>query len=249
MVTDENLMENLPSVSQIVRNDYRTADVFKKWGINYCCGGNLPLAEACKLKHIDVSLIEDELKDATKMISIPNALQFNDWPVQFLADYISYVHHGYLRQVLPLLSQTISSFVGGHVKKYPYLSEVEKSFQALAQALTEHTQKEEESIFPYVKQISNTFDRKEIYGSLFVRTMRQPLSEIISREHGRISQLLLLLREQTNNYQFRDDACTNHQVIYHKLKELDGDLVQHKHLENNILFPKVLEMEKSLLQF
>ena len=79
--------------------------------------------------------------------------------------------------------------------------------------------------------------------------MRQPLSEIIKKEHSRISNLLLTLREQTNNYQFKPEACTNHQVIYHKLKEVDADLVQHKHLENNILYPKALEMEKSLLQF
>lgn len=237
-----------PTVSQIVRNDYRTADVFKKWGINYCCGGNLPLADVCAIKSIDTDLLEGELKTATKTISLPNTLQFNDWPVVFLIDYITYVHHGYLKQVLPALSQHITSFVSGHLKKYPYLAQVEETFTSLASELLDHTQKEEESIFPYVRQIVNTYERKEVYGSLFVRTMRQPLSEIINREHSRISNLLLSLREQTNNYQFREDACTNHQVIYHKLKEFDADLVQHKHLENNILFPEALEMEKSLLR-
>lgn len=237
----------LPTVSQIVRQDYRTADVFKKWGINFCCGGNLPLTEACAIKNINPALVETELQTATKTISISNALQFNEWPMVFLVDYITYVHHGYVKQVVPVLSQHITSFVAGHRNKYPYLAAVEETFTNLADELLEHTGKEEESIFPYVRQIANTYDRKEVYGSLFVRTMRQPLYDVINREHNRISNLLLSLREQTGQYHFTEDACTNHQVIYHKLKEFDADLVQHKHLENNILFPKALEMEKSLL--
>jgi regulator of cell morphogenesis and NO signaling len=236
------------TVSQIVRNDYRTADVFKKWGINYCCGGNLPLQEACNLLQIDAGNVSDDLQRATKTIRLSNALQFNEWPVLFLLDYITHVHHEYLKRVLPALQQHISSFVSGHTKKYPYLAGVEETFSTLANELQAQTQREEESIFPYVRQIIYTFDRKETYGSLFVRTMRQPFSEVVTKEHNRISNLLLLLREQTNNYQFKPDACTNHQVIYHKLKELDADLVQHKHLENNVLFPKALEMEKYLLQ-
>lgn len=237
------------TVSQMVRNDYRTADVFKKWGINYCCGGNLPLEEACALANANPSSILLDIESATKTVRLPNALQFNDWPLVFLVDYIVYVHHGYLKTFLPQLEQHIHSFVPGHLKKYPYLADVQQAFSSLAQEILEHTRKEEESIFPYVKRIANTFERKESYGSLFVRTMRQPLSEVIRTDHNRISNLLLALREATNNYQFQPDACTNHQVIYNKLKEFDADMVQHKHLENNILFPKVLEMEKSLLQF
>jgi len=238
----------LPTVSQMVRDDYRLADVFKKWGINYCCGGNLPLEEACAAKNINLESLETELNEATKTISFPNALQFNEWPVLFLLDYIVYVHHNYLKKAIPSLTQTLNSFVGGHFKKYPYLAAVEETFQNLAAVLLEHTEAEEESIFPYLKQINNTYERKEAYGHLFVRTMRKPLVETISKEHNRVSSLLLSLRQQTNNYRFTDDACTNHRVIYHKLKAFDDDLTQHMHLENNVLYPKVLAMEKTLLQ-
>jgi len=238
----------MPTISQIVRSDYRTADVFKKWGINYCCGGNLPLQEACAVKNISLPVIEEDLQAATKTVQLSNSLHFNEWPVFFLVDYILYVHHAYVKQAVPTLRQTLGSFVSGHNKKYPYLAAVEETFQNLSEVLIQHTLKEEESIFPYVKQISYTYERKETYGSLFVRTMRKPLAETIAKEHDRISNLLILLREQTNHYRFKEDACTNHQVIYHKLKEFDADLVQHKHLENNILFPKVLQMEKTLLK-
>jgi regulator of cell morphogenesis and NO signaling len=237
-----------PTVSQMVREDYRLADVFKKWGVNYCCGGNLSLAEACAAKNIDLAALRLELKDATKTLSLPNNLQFNEWPLLFLIDYIVYVHHKYVKDTVPLLAQTLGSFVSGHLKKYPYLAAVEEAFQNLSAVLLEQTEIEEESVFPYLKQIINTYERKEDYGHLFVRTMRKPLVEIIRKEQARVSSLLLSLREQTACYRFADEACTNHRVIYHKLKAFDNDLVQHMHLENNVLYPNVLLMEKTLLQ-
>lgn len=236
------------TVRDIVINDYRTADVFKKWGINYCCGGNIPLAEACAIKEVDIDTLELDLQQATQTLNLPNSVAFHKWPVEFLIDYIVYVHHDYVKAALPALKQLVQSFVNGHAEKYPYLLQVRETFLNLAIELEEHIQEEEESIFPYVKQISNTFKRKEVYGGLFVRTMRKPLAEVTAKEHSRIRALLNQLREQTANYTFGADACANHQVIYNKLKEFDAYLIQHKHLENNILFPKALEMEKTLLQ-
>jgi regulator of cell morphogenesis and NO signaling len=81
-----------------------------------------------------------------------------------------------------------------------------------------------------------------------VRTLGKPLDQKVAADHKRIFALLMQLRQVTNQYNFKDGACTNHQVIYHKLRELDNDLVQHKHLENNYLLPKVLQMERELLQ-
>lgn len=242
-------MTPVQTVSQMVRADYRTADVFKKWGINYCCGGNLPLDEACAIKGIDAVALKNELVKATKTLRLPNALAFDHWPVTFLVDYIVHVHHAYLKTALPALQQALTSFVPGHLKKYPYLNKVEAAFQTLANELLAQMKAEEESLFPYIKQISHAYEKKEAYGALFVRTLRKPLAETVSKEQARTAALLEELREQTNRYRFTADACTNHQVIYHKLKELDDDLMQHKHLENNLLVPKALEMETSLLQF
>lgn len=236
------------TVSQIVRNDYRTADVFKKYGINYCCGGNLPLDEACVLQKIDRTALDKELQQATQHFSLPSSTAFDQWPLPFLTDYITHVHHGYIRTVLPSLKAFINSYVPGHLKKFPHLAAVLETFTYLATEVEEHTAQEEESIFPYVKQIVNTYNRREVYGNLFVRTMSKPLAETIKKEHGRIAHHIKQLRELTDHYTFVSDACTNYQVLYNKMKEFDADLVQHKHLENNILFPKVLEMEKSLLQ-
>jgi regulator of cell morphogenesis and NO signaling len=242
-VTEDNL-----TVSQIVRNDYRTADVFKKWGINYCCGGNLPLNEACMVQQIDRFALDEELKQATQTFQLPSSTAFAEWPLSFLTDYIIHVHHGYVKRVLPGLKQFITNYVPGHLKKFPHLAGVQEGFQNLVTELEEHMEGEEESIFPYIKQIIGTWSRQEVYGHLFVRTMSRPLAEVIKKEHGRIAFQLKQLRQATNDYSFAPDACTNYQVLYNKLKEFDADLVQHKHLENNILFPKAIEMEKSLLQ-
>lgn len=241
-------MQATKTVRDIVIGDYRTADVFRKWGMNYCCGGNMPLAQACEAKQISLTAVEQDLKNATKNVTLSNAIAFSDWPLSFLTDYIIHVHHHYLKLALPHLRQLIMSFVPGHLKKYPHLADVQEIFLTLADELEKHTTEEEESIFPYVKTISNTYHQREKYGSLFVRTMRKPISQIIEKEHVRIVSLLQQLRQQTGFYSFGPDACPNYQVIYNKLKEVDNDLVQHKHLENNILYPKALEMEKSLLQ-
>ena len=242
-------MDSAKTVREIVIDDYRTAEVFKRWGINYCCGGNLPFDEACDLKQVDKTALQKDLEEATRNVQVSNNIAFHEWPLDFLTDYIVHVHHHYLKATFQSLLPLMESFVNGHLKKYPYLGDVKDIFRSLCTELDEHMRNEEESIFPYVKQIISTHKRKEVYGSLFVRTMSKPLNEVISREHGRISSLVQQLREKTNDYVFTPTACANHQVIYRKLKEFDDDLIQHMHLENNILFPKVLDMEKSLLQF
>jgi regulator of cell morphogenesis and NO signaling len=234
------------SVMNMVQNDYRIADVFKKWGINYCCGGDLPLKDVCEVKQLNESQVRADIEKAIKKIHISNTLEFDEWPIDFLIDYILFVHHAYLKKTLPSLKVNVVSYISSHKKKYPYLIPVQEAFEDLADAITEHMVEEEEIIFPYLKQIYNTYKRKETYGHLFVRTLRKPLRKVIESDHFTIMSLLSHLRNITNNYTFSSDACTNHQVLYHKLHELDLDMVQHKFLENEILFPKVMNMEKEL---
>lgn len=235
------------TVASIVREDYRTAEVFKKYGISYCCGGNISLEDLCSKNNLDYGQILEELEAATKDISVPNSLNFAAWKTEFLVDYITNVHHGYLYQVLPALEAHLFSFVESHKNKFPEFSELVEVFQELSSVLKTHNRYEEEIIFPYIKQIENAHRRKETYGNLFVKTLRKPLGNI-EADHKKISAILKELRILTNNYIFPADACTNHRVIFQRLRELDNDMMQHKHLENNILFPRAIELEKELLQ-
>jgi regulator of cell morphogenesis and NO signaling len=242
------IMYKASTISEIVRNDYRTAEVFKKWGINFCCGGNILLAETCSTRGLDQKALENDLQQVTRDIRIPNSIDYDQWPVEFLIDYILNVHHAYLYKAIPQLQAALEAFVPGHLKKYPYLDKVKEAFEDLAAELKEHMRKEELVVFPYIKQVSSTLKNKEVYGPLFVRLLKKSLDEITVIDHLRIEALLLQLRQVTDKYSFTENACTRHQVIYRQLREVDDDLVQHKHLENNILFPKGLQLEKQLLE-
>ena len=235
------------AVSQIVRSDYRTADVFKKHGINYCCGGNASLREACDLKKLSATQIAIELEDAVQSISLPASVRFDEWPLDFLIDYILHVHHTHVKKTTGPLQGMIRNFAEAHKAKYPHMLRVADAFENFADVLLEHMQKEEASIFPYVRQVLSMHSRKDSFASLFVRTLAKPLEQVAEMEHRRIAAYLKELRELTGHYSYTPSVCTNHQVIYHKLKEFDADMVQHKHLENNILFPKVILMERELL--
>jgi regulator of cell morphogenesis and NO signaling len=241
-----NSSYNNRTISEIVRTDYRTADIFKKYGINYCCGGNLSMQEACTQKDLNVETLSLELEQATRNVQLFNQLDFDNWKIDFLADYIVNVHHAYLYKTLPALEMNLISFVNSHSKQHPSFLDIQDIFLELSGLLLKHIKEEEEVIFPYIKQIDNTYRRKEIYGSLFVRTLRKPMAAM-DVEHIRIRELIQQLRFAAGNYDIPDKACTNHQVIFKKLQEFDNDLVQHKHLENNILFPKAEAMEKELL--
>jgi len=234
------------TVSEIVRADYRAADVFKKHGINYCCSGQVMLQQACDMRKISYEEVVAELGMATRSMRLPNSLQFGEWKMDFLADYISNVHHAYLYNMLPDLGNRMSSFIEGHKKKFPVLLEMQCTFSELSRILLMHMPLEDEIIFPYIKQIEAARRRNEPYGHLFVRTLRKPLGEV-EKVHEEISSLLKQLKVTSNDFNFPSNACTNHQVVYHKLREFYDDMVQHIHLENNILYPKVIETERQLL--
>jgi len=235
------------TVSEIVREDYRTSDVFKKYGINYCCSGQTTLLEACTTREVEYNKIVEELNDATRNIHISNALQYSQWRLDFLIDFIVNVHHAYQKMTLSSLDADLTLFAESHSKNYPELEKILAQFLKLSLMILPHNRHEEEIIFPYIKQIENTHRRKETYGNLFVRTLRKPLSHI-ENEHEEISNVLREIQTLTNDYTCPAHACAKHQVIYKKLREFHEDMMQHKHLENNILFPRAIELEKELLQ-
>lgn len=237
---------NPPTVSQLVRADYRLADVFKKWGINYCCGGQQPLDHVCRLQGLDQAEVESDMQQAQQTVVLSNAVSFDAWPVDFLTDYIVHVHHAYIKTVATSLEQSFAQFAQGHQKKYPSLSTVHGLFKKLVVLLNEQMPYEEEVLFPYIKQVHNAFRRNESYGSLFVRTLHKPFNETTGKAQQQTQLVLTELRKATQHYHFPADACTNYQVYYHKLNEFDADLVQHNHLEHKVLFPKVVQMEQAL---
>jgi len=235
-------------VTDIVTHDYRTAQVFKKYDIDYCCGGKWALDIACLNKNINTDDVITDLRKVVRQSASNAAINFDSWSIDFLADYILNIHHSYLRNSLPETKEQVTKFLDGHRQKFPELEEIEAIMNRFMKEIPPHMKQEEEIFFPYIKQIYHAHKHRESYAKLLIRTLRKPLVEVMQKEHETTGAGLNRLRILTNNYTPPDNACITHKVTFAKLKELDKDLVQHIHLESNILFPKAIEMEQELLQ-
>jgi len=227
--------------------DYRTADVFRKYNISYCCGGKIALQKACEIHKVEIETLKKDLNDAMRVIQVSSSINFNNWSVDFLVDYIINVHHSYLLINFPELTDTLKRFAEGHQTKYPYLGELMESFNYLYGELLPHLAQEEKVIFPYIKQIAHAQQRNEPYAGLLVRTLRKPIESMINEENCFVVKYLQHFRELTDNYTVPHYACITHKVALSKLKELDTDLVHHIHLENEIHFKRAIKIEKELL--
>lgn len=234
-------------VADIVALDYRTSDVFRKQGIGYCCGGKWPLESACEMKGINVDMLQAELEAATRTIQISNQLDFADWEIDFLIDYIINIHHQYLKKSLPETQQLLGELKREHVQKFPYLSQLENKFDFLVNQLLSTMQREEEVIFPYIRHIAHAHNHKEPYAALLIRTLRKPVEETMYKGHENLTINILSIREMTNKYSLPENVCISHKVVISKLKELDNDLMQHLYLEQSILFPWAIKIEKEVL--
>jgi regulator of cell morphogenesis and NO signaling len=236
------------TVSEIVTKNYRTADVFRSYGIEYCCGGKWPLRTVCEMKGLEFEQLKKELQNAGQHLKLPSALPFESWPLDFLTSYIINIHHHYLKTTLPVTEEILKKFSASHSKKYPALELVSKLFTNLRKSILPHIQEEEEILFPYIRQIATAYKNKDSYGKLLVKTLRKPIELVSHHEHGLLKESVFKFRELTNQYTPPDAACVSHKLVLARLRELDDDLIQHIRLENEILFPKALAIERELLK-
>ena len=234
-------------ISDIVKNDYRTAAVFKKHGIDFCCGGKFPLEVICAGKNLDAGEVIRELEAATHNMPSYTLHEYKTWEPDFLADYIIHVHHRYLQSAIPQAAGYLDHLAEKHSHKYPYLPELKRLFETFSDIILPRQQQEEEIIFPYIGQVTRAYLNKESYAALLVRTMRRPVEQVMMQEQKAIEALVRQMRELTHNYTPPHNACVTHTVTLLKLLELDNDIVHHMHLENDILYPRVLAMETELI--
>jgi regulator of cell morphogenesis and NO signaling len=241
-------IEPFSFVTDIVVHDYRTADVFRKYDIDFCCGGKWPLDIACQNKNLPIEEVMRELQKIVTQSPSNAAVDFDSWEIDFLVDYIYNVHHRYLKKALLEVKEQVQRFLDDHRKKFPELEEIETIMNQFMKDFPPHMKQEEEVFFPYIKQIHHAYKHRESYARLLIRTLRKPIEEVMIKEHDITGSALHRLRKITNNYTPPEKACITHKITFSKLKELDKDLVQHIHLESNILFPKAIKMEQELLE-
>ena len=240
-------IEPFSFVTDIVKHDYRTAEVFRKYEIDFCCGGKWPLDMVCQNKNLNTEEVISELQKIVTQSASNAALDFDSWEIDFLVDYIYNVHHQYLKKALVETREQVNKFLDEHRTKFPVLAELEFIMNRFMKEIPPHMKQEEEIFFPYIKQIHHAYKHRESYARLLIRTLRKPIEEVMLKEHEATGSSLHSLRKITNNYTTPEKACITHKVTFAKLKELDKDLVQHIHLESNILFPKAIKMEQELL--
>jgi regulator of cell morphogenesis and NO signaling len=233
-------------VSDIVASDYRTAEIFKQYGIEYCCGAKWPLKTVCQLNGLDLNKVIQSLNEVSRTIVLPNFLPFDKWDIDFLTDYIVHIHHYYLKKELPHIAVLLHHFIKGHSTKYPELNILGNQFDKFMEDALQYIKEEEEIIFPYVRQVSHGYTDRDPYAKLLVKTLRKPINKIMDFGERILIDIIPLFRNCTQNYTPPVNACVSHRVVFAKLKELDNDLVHHIYLENRILFPRTIAMEKEI---
>ncbi|MEO8821094.1 MAG: iron-sulfur cluster repair di-iron protein [Ginsengibacter sp.] len=230
------------TLGEIAVKDLRKAEVFKKYGLDFCCGGKKTVKEACAEKGLDVTKVEQELQNSDKSSFTTRPLPYNDWSLDFLADYIVNTHHSYVKKTIPDIRSYAEKVAKVHGAHHPELLEINKLAQEVCDEMSEHMVKEENVLFPYVKHIVASKDRGyEKFDSL--NTVKEPI-DIAVTEHEIVGNNMDKIRKISHNYKLPEDACASYSYLFKTLDEFENDLHIHVHLENNILFPKALAMEK-----
>jgi regulator of cell morphogenesis and NO signaling len=238
--------EGEETLGEIAVKDLRKAEIFKKYGLDFCCGGKKTVKQACAEKGIDVTKVEKELQDADKITPSSGhpapPLPYNDWSLDFLADYIVNTHHSYIRKSIPDLRAYSNKVARVHGDKHPELEMINKYVEDVCNELAEHMVSEETIVFPYVKQVASRSNGKT-FGEF--ETIKTPIDEM-EAEHDFVGRRMEEIRRLSNNYNLPADGCASYAFLFNKLQEFESDLFTHIHLENNILFPKALEVERNL---
>jgi regulator of cell morphogenesis and NO signaling len=215
----------------------QTSRVFESLQIDYCCGGGTPLEQACRDRHLDPQQVVEQLNQAVKGSAEPA----EDWlnaSLAALCDHIEHTHHAYLHRELPRLANMISKVVAAHGTSHPELSRVEQLFAELRAELEPHMFKEERVLFPAIRRI----EQSDVAPMFPFGTVANPIG-VMEHEHDRAGECLAQIRAITSDYKVPQDACNTYRAMLDGLREVELDMHQHVHKENNILFPRAISLE------
>jgi regulator of cell morphogenesis and NO signaling len=233
------------TVRELALENPAATRVFEKLGIDYCCGGNQSLEQACRAANLQVDQVLDSLEMAERATRA--AQKSPNWQIEALADLISHIkntHHKYTREEIARLGPLFEKVCSVHGKNHPELLQIRETFRGLAQELTMHMMKEEMVLFPYIERMEEAVIQKEPILPPPFGSVQNPVS-MMEHEHDSAGNALRTMREASSGYSAPPEACVSYQTLYKALAEFEADLHQHIHLENNILFPRAIAMEKT----
>lgn len=232
-------------IGELVAQDYRAASIFKKYGIDFCCQGNRTIQDACEAKNIDASSVLVDLNEANKA-STASSIDYQSWPLDLLVDYIEKKHHRYVEDKTQEIKPYLDKICRVHGGRHPELLEINNLFNEAAGELAAHMKKEELILFPFIRKIAKAKQENAKLEAPHFGTVENPI-QMMMHEHNTEGERFRKIENLSDNYTPPLDACNTYRVTFALLKEFEADLHLHIHLENNILFPKAIELEKKQL--
>jgi regulator of cell morphogenesis and NO signaling len=237
----ENMqIEEKQTIASIVRENYKTAEIFSKHKIDFCCGGKKSVGEACANSSVDFAQISKELDEICVEMSSEN--EYSNWESSKLIDYILENHHVYVKESVPYLSQLLSKIADVHGENHPELLEVRDIYEEATGALWEHMENEELVVFPAIKVMEEANKKGEEIPPMGFGNVNNSIA-IMEEEHDFEGVSFKKIAALTHDFTPPEDACNTYTVAFAKLKEFVADLHQHIHLENNVLFENAKTLE------
>ncbi|HOA72060.1 MAG TPA: iron-sulfur cluster repair di-iron protein [Phycisphaerae bacterium] len=239
--TKTNALDLDSSVSEWVIDRPSRSRLFERLGIDYCCGGKQPLAEACRTKGLEPAEVMESLLQEGAADADADQRDWSRASLTELADHIVQTHHAYLKTELPRLEAIVDKVTNVHGERHPEMHQVRSVFQGLKDELESHLAKEEQVLFPMIRELERAGSRP----SFHCGSIANPIS-VMEYEHDGAGNALASLRQLTRDYSTPADACNTWRAMADGLRQLEEDLHLHIHKENNILFPRALKLEQTL---
>jgi len=231
-------------IGDIVAEDFRTSEVFRKHGMDFCCNGNNTIEQQCEEKGINAEEVFRDLENLPKSGG-GSSVDFRSWPLDLLADYIEKTHHRYANEKIPVIQGYLDKIAQVHGNHHPELFEIKELFNENARDFAMHMKKEELMLFPFIRQMVKAKTSGSSLKQPHFETVENPVN-MMMHEHTEQGERFEKMQKLSDNYTTPQDGCNTYRVTYEMLREFDEDMHTHIHLENNILFPKAVEMEKTI---
>lgn len=220
-----------------------TTRIFEEYKIDYCCGGRMSLDEACANAGVDAGLVSSQLKQA-----LAGPVSTNDPERMSTGDLVNHIidtHHEFTRREMLRLSELLEKVAWKHGEKNPELASLKEAFSILTNDLIGHMRKEEMVLFPFIQDLVRAKERSITPLMPPFGTVNHPV-RMMQYEHEEAGNILRKMREMTNDYTLPEGACPSFGALYAGLQDLEKDLHQHIHLENNVLFPQSIALEEAV---
>lgn len=236
---------NETKVKDIALANPEARQVLEDAGVDYCCGGGKSLRDACAHAEVSAEEILKQLRENGELVTVDEKA-WKSAPLKDLTRHIRVKHHGYVREAIARIKTLLQKVNAKHGENHHEIADVQRLFTEVGQEMIMHMQKEEQLLFPYIDALERSATGNGPLEPPFFQTVKNPIHAMM-REHDSAGDLVKQIRKASGDYLPPADACTSYKALYQDLREFEADLHQHVHLENNILFPRAVEMEDAFV--